>query len=166
SGPLLRWAAAAAALAVLAVGLDYTQLMTERGALSTQAEKIYSSAMPSGSGGAGRKIKMEMRLRELTGKADAASAGSAGSPLALLAALSRDVPKSLGVVVDQVEHSPPAAKVVGHATSFETVTKMQEALQKGGAFSRVEVKDVHASVTGGGVEFLLELSTTRTEGGA
>jgi len=165
-GPLLRWGAAAAALAVLAVGLDYAQLFTERSALSQSAEEIYTTAMPAGSGGVGRKLKMEMRLRELTGKAEAAATGSAGSPLALLAAISRDVPKSLDVVVDQVEHVPPAAKVVGHAASFETVTKMQEALQKGGAFSRVEVKDVHASVTGGGVEFLLELSTTPSGGGA
>ena len=166
TGPLLRWGAAAAALAVLAVGLDYVQLFAERGALAKRAEQIYASAMPAGSGGVGRKLKMEMRLRELTGKAEATATGSAGSPLALLAALSRDVPKNLGVVVDQVEHSPPAAKVTGHAASFETVTKMQEALQKGGAFSRVEVKDVHAAVTGGGVEFLLELATTRAEAGA
>lgn len=166
ASPLLRWGAAAAVLAILAVGIDYVQLFAERGTLAERAEKIYTSAMPSGSGGAGRKLKMEMRLRELTGKAESATSGAAGSPLALLAALSRDVPKNLGVVVDQVEHSPPAAKVTGHAASFETVSRMQEALQKSGAFSRVEVKDVHASVTGGGVEFLLELSTAKAEGGA
>lgn len=166
AAPLVRWAAAALALAVLAVGLDYIQLFAERRVLAGRAEQIYASAMPDGSGGAGRKIKMEMKVRELTGKADAASTGGAGSALAMLAALSRDVPKSLEVVVDQVEHTPPTAKVAGHAASFETVTKMQEALQKGGAFSRVEVKDVHAAVTGGGVEFLLELATAREEGGA
>jgi len=151
-------------LAILAVGIDYAQLFAERGTLAERAESIYESAMPTGSGGAGRKLKMQMRLSELTGKAEASIGGAAGSPLALLAALSRDVPKTLEVVVDQVEHSPPAAKVAGHAASFETVTRMQEALQKSGTFSRVEVKDVHASVTGGGVEFLLELSTA--EGGA
>lgn len=164
--PLLRWGAVAAGLAILAIGLDYVQLFTERNALAGRAETIYTSAMPSGSGGAGRKLKMEMRLRELTGKAELANTGGAGSPLALLAALSRDIPKSLDVVVDQVEHSPPTAKVLGHAFSFESVTKMQQALQKGGAFSRVEVKDVHAAVTGGGVEFLLDLSTVPSEEGA
>jgi hypothetical protein len=165
AAPLVRWGAAAIVLGVLAVGLDYVQLYAEQGTLAGRAEEIYTSAMPSGSGGAGRKIKMEMKLRELTGKADSPTGGS-GSPLALLAALSRDVPKQLDVVVDQVEHAPPSAKVVGHAGSFESVTKMQEALQKGGSFSSVEVKDVHASVSGGGVEFLLELKTSDAGTGA
>jgi hypothetical protein len=165
AAPLLRWAAAAAALAVIAVSIDYVQLFAERRELQGRAEQIYVSAMPSGSGGAGRKLKMEMRLRELSGKAEAPGA-SGGSPLALLAALSRDVPKNLDIVVDQVEHSPPSAKVTGHADSFEAVTRMQEALQKGGEFSRVDVKDVHAAVSGGGVEFLLELSMAAPAGGA
>ena len=165
--PLLRWAAAAAALALISVGLDYVELVSQHRALAGRAEEIYTSAMPSGSGGSGRKLKMDMRLRELSGKADAASArGAAGSPLALLTALSREVPKNLEVALEQVEHLPPAAKVSGHAASFETVTKMQEALQKSGAFARVEVKDVHAAVSGGGVEFLLELATPPAEGGA
>jgi hypothetical protein len=165
AAPLVRWGAAALLLGIVAVGIDYVQLYAERSSLAERAEQIYTSAMPSGSGGAGRKLKMEMKLRELTGKAES-QAGGAGSPLALLAALSRDVPKQLDVVVDQVEHSPPSAKVAGHAGSFEIVTKMQEELQKGGSFSSVEVKDVHASVAGGGVEFLLELKTADTGGGA
>lgn len=164
--PLIRWGAAALLLTVLAIGLDYAQLFAERGALAEKAEKIYASAIPAGSSGAGRKLKLEMKLRELTGKADAGGAGAGGSPLALLGALSRDVPKNLNVVLDQVDQAPPAAKVAGHADSFEAVTKMQEALTKAGAFSRVEVKDVHASVTGGGVEFLLELTTATDGGGA
>ncbi|HXC52658.1 MAG TPA: hypothetical protein VN634_17375 [Candidatus Limnocylindrales bacterium] len=166
AGPVLRWAAAAAILAVIAVGIDYVQLFAERRILAGRAEQIYASAMPSGSGGAGRKIKMEMRLRELSGKAETAGTGGGGSPLSLLAALSRDIPKSLDVVVDQVDHAPPSAKVAGHADSFEAVTKMQDALEKGGAFSRVEVKDVHAAVSGTGVEFLLELTTNTAEAGA
>jgi len=164
--PLLRWGAAALAMAVLAIGLDYVQLFAERRTLAGRAEQLYTSAMPSGSGGVGRKLKMEMRLRELSGKAEAAAGGGAGSPLALLAALSRDVPKSLDIVIDQVEHAPPSAKIAGHAASFEAVTKMQEALQKQGSFARVEVKDVHAAVTGGGVEFLLELTTSAAGAGA
>jgi hypothetical protein len=164
--PLLRWAAAALLLAVTAVGLDYTQLFVQRRALSQKAEEIYASAIPAGSGGVGRKLKLEMKLRELTGKAGPAQAGSGGSPLALLSALSRDVPKNLDVVLDQVDHLPPSAKVAGHADSFEAVTKMQEALSKAGGFSRVEVKDVHAAVTGGGVDFLLELTTAGSGGGA
>lgn len=164
--PLLRWGAAAIALAVLAVGLDYAQLFVQRRELAQKAEQVYTSAIPSGSGGSGRKLKLEMKLRELTGKADTSASGAAGSPLALMAALSRDVPKNLDVVLDQLDHVPPSAKVAGHADSFEAVTKMQEALVKAGGFSRVEVKDVHAAVTGGGVEFLLELTTAADGGGA
>ena len=113
--------------------------------------------MPSPSGGVGRKLKMEMRLGELGAKASGGQPGS--SPLALLAALSRDVPRGLDVVVDEVEQSPPAARVAGHAPSFESVTQLQESLRKGGSFARVEVKDVHAAVSGNGAEFQLELST-------
>lgn len=164
--PLLRWGAAALLLGVMTVGLDYVQLFTERSALSERAEKIYVSAIPSGSGGSGRKLKLEMKLRELSGKANAGGSAAGGSPLEMLAALSREVPKNLDVVLDQVDQVPPAAKVAGHADSFEAVTKMQEALSKAGAFSRVEVKDVHAAVTGGGVEFLLELTTAADGGGA
>jgi hypothetical protein len=164
--PLVRWGAAALALGVVAVGIDYVQLFAERRVLAGRAEQIYASAMPSPSGGIGRKLKMEMRLRELSGKAEAEGAGGAGSPLDLLAALSRDVPKTLDVTVDHVDHQPTLARVSGHAASFETVTKMQELLQKGGAFARVEVKDVHASVSGSGVDFLLELGTGAVEAGA
>ncbi len=165
AAPLVRWAALAATLAIVAVGIDYVQLFRERSLLAARAEQAYASAMPSGSGGAGRKLKMEMRLRELSGRAGSAT-GGAGSPLELLAALSREIPKNLEVVVDQVEHVPPAAKVTGHAETFETVTKMQEELRRGGSFSRVDVKDVHAAVTGGGVEFLLELETATPGAGA
>ena len=45
-------------------------------------------------------------------------------------------------------------------SSARTLGKMSESLEKGGEFSRVEVKDVHAAVSGGGVEFLLELQTS------
>ncbi|HEY2775669.1 MAG TPA: hypothetical protein VGK20_16630 [Candidatus Binatia bacterium] len=163
--PLVRWAAAALVLGIVAIGIDYVQLFAERRELAARAEQIYSAAMPSPSGGSARKLKMEMRLKELNAKAEAAAHGGAASPLTLLSALSRDVPKDLDVVVDSVDHAPAASKVTGHAGSFESVTKMQEALQKGGAFSRVEVKDVHAAVTGGGVDFLLELGSTAREGG-
>jgi hypothetical protein len=164
--PLMRWGVAALVLSVAAIGLDYTQLFVERRALSERAEQVYTSAIPSGSGGSGRKLKLEMKLRELTGKADTSPAGAAGSPLALMAALSRDVPKNLDIVLDQLDHVPPSAKVSGHAESFEAVTRMQEALTRAGGFSRVEVKDVHAAVTGGGVDFLLELTTAADGGGA
>lgn len=157
--PLARWAAAAAALGLLSIGLDYASLLSQRSALAAGAERIYASAMPSPSGGSGRRVKLEMRLSELSGRAAAsASAGAAGSPLALLAAVSRAIPRSLDVVVDQIDQSPASAKIAGHAAGFETVTKMQQALAKSGEFARVEVKDAHAAVTGGGVDFVLELS--------
>mgnify|MGYP003342519677 CR=1 FL=1 len=100
----------------------------------------------SASGGVGRKLKMEMRLGELGAKASGGQPG--GSPLALLAALSRDVPRGLDVVVDEVEQSPPVARVAGHAPSFESVTQLQESLRKGGSFARVDVKDVRVQPDG------------------
>lgn len=158
--PALRWAAVALLLGCVSVGLDYAQLFAERRVLAARADELYAAAMPDHSGGAGRRLKMEMRLRELTGRAEAAGTGGGGTTsLHLLSAISQAVPKNVDVQFDQFEHTPPAARVTGRAASFESVTKLQEALRRARDFATVEVKDVHAAVSGDGVEFVLALST-------
>jgi len=155
--PVLRWGAAALALLALSIGLDYFELISQRNAVADRAEEIYVTAMPSGSGGTGRKLKMEMRLNELTTRAGSIGTGASASPLQVMAVLSQSVPKSLAVELSQLELLPPNVKISGNAESFEAVTKLQEALRKSGSFNRVDVREVHAAVSGGGVDFLLDL---------
>ncbi len=158
--PALRWGAVAALLACVSIGIDYAQLLTQRSVLAARADQLYAAAMPDHSGGTARRLKMEMRLRELTGRAETAGTGGGGiTSLHLLATLSQAVPKNIDVELDQFEYTPPAAKVTGRSGSFESVTKLQEALRREGGFATVEVKDVHAAVSGGGVEFVLALTT-------
>ena len=158
--PALRWGMVALLLGCVSIGLDYAQLFAQRRVLSARADDLYAAAMPDHSGGTGRRLKMEMRLRELTARGEAAGAApGATTSLHLLAALSQAVPKNVDVQFDQFEHTPPAAKVMGRAPSFESVTKLQDALRRAKDFAAVEVKDVHAAVSGDGVEFVLALST-------
>ncbi|MBI5504896.1 MAG: PilN domain-containing protein [Deltaproteobacteria bacterium] len=158
--PALRWGVAALLLGCVSIGIDYAQLLARRTVLSERADQLYADAMPDHSGGTGRRLKMEMRLRELTGRAETAGGAVAGTTsLHLLASLSQAVPKNVEVELDQLEHAPPSVKVTGRAGSFESVTKLQEALRRDEAFATVEVKDVHAAVSGGGVEFVLALTT-------
>jgi len=158
--PAMRWGAVAVFLGCVSLGIDYAQLLSRRNVLAARADELYAAAMPDHGGGSGRRLKMEMRLRELTSRAETAGGGAAGmTSLHLLSALSQAVPKNVDVEFDQLEHSPPSVKVTGHAGSFESVTKLQEALHRDTGFVSVEVKDVHSAVSGGGVEFVLALTT-------
>ncbi|HYC57563.1 MAG TPA: hypothetical protein VEL28_21705 [Candidatus Binatia bacterium] len=162
--PVLRWGTAALALLLTSLGLDYYELISQRNALAERAEQIYVTAMPSGSDGSGRKLKMEMRLKELTTRAAGLGSGASASPLQVMAMLSQSVGKNLDVRLSQLELVAPVVKISGNTESFEAVTKLQDSLRDSGNFDRADVKDVHVAVNGGGVDFLLELGISDNPG--
>ncbi len=164
--PLGRWAAAAALLALIAAGADYARLSSQHGALEDRATAAFSSAMPTASLGPGKRLKLEMRLRELSGRDDATGSMAADSPLRVLAVMSKAVARNLDVEFSEFDHAPPKVRVAGRAASFESVTRLEEALRDSGHFAAVEVKDVHAAVGGEGVEFDIVLRLDGTGGRA
>lgn len=154
--PLLPWAAAALLLALSSVAVDYVGLMQARGRLEQQAERIYTSVMNKDSGGAGRRLKLEMRLSELGGARNTSGA-RVGSPLSSLTALSSALPAKLDIELEEFRQNIDGVKLRGRAASFETVTQVEEALRGESAFSDVEVRDVHAATSGEGVDFQIVL---------
>ncbi len=159
--PLAPWAAALALVLALGWGVETWRLFSARSELETQAENIYAGVMKEDSGGVGRRLRLEMRLSELSGRR-ADSAGGA-SPLAVLAALSDVVPDDLDVELDEYRHNPDSVKVRGRADSFETVTRVEEVLRGSRRFGDVEVRDVHATAAGDGVEFQMLLRPSSGE---
>lgn len=150
--PLALWAAAAALLALVGAGVDYARLSSRHAALDRRAEEVFQAAMPGAKGGPAKRLKLEMRLRELTG-AIAVGDDAGASPLLVLAAMSDAVPKSLDVTLEEYSQDGARVRVSGKAASFETVTRLEEKLRESGVFSTTEVRDVHAATSGDGVEF-------------
>ncbi len=156
--PLVPWAVAAAALALTAGLIDYARLSGHVGELDRRAAAIFREAVPGDRSDKARRLKMEMRLRELQGIAEGSgTATGSASPLAVLSAVSGAVPDDVAVELDTLQHAPPTVRMTGKGESFEAVTRLEEALSASGRFESVAVKDVHAAVNGAGVDFQVEL---------
>jgi hypothetical protein len=164
---LAPWAAVAVATFLAAYGLDVARLQRTTDRLEQRAEAIYRTAMPSGSGGVGRKTKLELRLSELERqRADAAGSRTHAGPLAVLLEMSRNVPADIEVEFDSYVYDAPNIRLSGQGASFETVTRLQQLLEARSAFSQVEVNDVHAAVAGSGVEFEMTIRLGDSAAGA
>lgn len=163
---LVPWAVTAAVLAFVASGVDYARLRAEQQALQTRADALVQRAIPGTTGGPGQRVKMEMRLGELLRQARQAGGGDHGSPLLLLATLSASLPTDLQVEFDGFFYDPPNVRMSGRAGSFEAVTKLQETLKGQAQFRSVEAKDVHAAVSGEGVDFQLSIALAQPGGSA
>jgi hypothetical protein len=151
---LLPWAALAAATFTLAGGLEYTRLWQASSQLEERAEAIYRTAMPSGSGGSGQKLKLELRLSELERlHGESASSRTHAGPLKVLLEMSRQVPRELEVEFDSYIYDAPSVRLSGRGASFEVITRLQQLFESRDNFASVEVNDVHSAVSGDGVEF-------------
>jgi type II secretory pathway component PulL len=148
------WALATVVLLLGAVTLDHVRLERRYAALEQRALALYRTAIPSGPAGPGLRLKMEMRATELE-RRRAEVAGSVGetNPLAVLAEMSETVPRDVAVEFDVFTFDPPHLRLRGHSANFESVTKLQELLRARDSFASVEVSDVHAAVSGEGVDF-------------
>jgi len=151
---LLPWALAAAATFSVAGGLEYARLARTANHLEAQAEAIYRTAIPSGSGGAAQKMKLELRLSELErARSESASSRTHAGPLAVLLQMSKQVPRELDVEFDSYIYDAPNVRLSGRGASFEAITRLQQLLEERESFASVEVSDVHSAVSGNGVEF-------------
>jgi len=155
---LAPWAGLALGLALTAGALDYARLHRSSAALEARAESIFREVMPPGSQGPGQLIKMQLRLRELEHRqGEIAGSGPASSPLAVLAEMSAALPVELGVEFDTYSYDPPMVRLHGQGNSFETVTRIQQALTASGRFGDISVSNVRSSVSGDSVEFELSV---------
>jgi hypothetical protein len=151
---LAPWAALAATTFALAGGLEYARLSEATTQLEKRAEAIYQSAIPSGSGGSGHKLKLELRLSELERlRGESASSRTHAGPLSVLLEMSKHVPRELEVEFDSYVYDAPSVRLSGHGASFEVITRLQQLLEARQHFDSVEVNDVHSAVSGDGVEF-------------
>ena len=161
--PLAPWAALVVILTASALVTDYSRLAARKHALEQRAETIFHRAMPGTPGGNGRKLKLEMRLKELQSQSRQTSgAASVASPLKVLASMSRTIPADLDVEFDAYSYDPPNIRLSGHGSSFETVTRVQKLLQARAEVATVEVQDVHAAVNGDGVDFQIHIGLARS----
>ncbi len=93
-----------------------------------------------------------------------AGAGFETSPLDALLALSRDLPRTFPVEMQNVTIDASGMKLSGKADSFATVDQMKKALSRDRIFGTVEV--IHAKASSGGkVSFQLNLTFRDAEAG-
>jgi len=155
---LAPWAVATAAALLVAGGLDYARLRQHTDQLEGHASSVFSSAMPGDADGPGLRIKMELRLAELERRqAELTGSGGYARPLAVLAEMSRSVPKQLAIEFDTYTYDPPSVRLRGHGASFEAVTRLQQVLEASRSFGDVSVSDVRSAATGDGVVFELSV---------
>lgn len=153
--PLLPWAAAFAAALALGWGVQTWRLWSAKAELDGKAEAVYQKVMGDPSGGIGRRLRMEMRLSEMTGRRIDDNSGT--SVLAALAALSDAVPDDLDVELDDFRQAGESIRIRGRSESFETVSRVEEAIRASNHFADVEVRDAHATAAGDGIEFQILL---------
>ncbi len=95
-------------------------------------------------------VKMDKRLQ-------LAGGGIESSPLEVLLAISRDLPRRLPVEMETLTFDAAGVKLNGETDSFASVDQMKNALRRDRKFGTVEV--VHAkAVSGGKVSFELNVS--------
>jgi hypothetical protein len=150
------WAAATLLLLGSAAAVDYGRLYRTASQLERTAERAYTTALPAGSGGTGRRTKIELRLRELETKlATASGAVRSDGPLGMLVTLSQAIPADLEVEFESYAYDPPNVRMRGRGSSFESVTKLQQVLRDSASYGSVDVGDVRSSASGTGVDFEL-----------
>jgi type II secretory pathway component PulL len=152
------WAAATGVLLALAAGLDTARLMRHAARQDRVAERIFSTAMPGVPGGGGLRMKLDLKLEELLRRqAELQGGTSADSALGILVAMSEAVPGDVEVEFESYAFDPPNVRLRGQASSFETVTRLQEILRTSTSYQNVDVSDVRSAASGEGVQFELTI---------
>ncbi len=155
---LAPWAAATGILLALAAGLDTARLMRHSARQERAAERVFATAMPGVPGGAGLRMKLDLKLEELVRRqAELQGGTSADSALGILVAMSEAVPGDVEVEFESYAFDPPNVRLRGQASSFETVTRLQEILRTSTSYQNVDVGDVRSAATGEGVQFELTI---------
>lgn len=154
SSAILAGAVALAAILNFALGIsvDLARVHKLNRAIAAAAAPALGPGAPDNAVEALRSaiVKMDKRLQ-------AAGGGIESSPLEVLLAISRDLPKRLPVEMENLTFDASGVKLNGEADSFAAVDRMKNALGRDRTFGSVEV--VHAKAIGGGkVSFELTLS--------
>ena len=152
------WAGATVALLGLAAGIDAARLVRDASRLDHAAERIFTTAMPGTPGGAGRRMKLELKLSELERRQTELAGGvQADSALGILVAMSESIPSDLEVEFESFAYDPPNVRLRGQGASFETVTRVQQLLRESTPYNNVDVGDVRSAASGAGVQFELTI---------
>ncbi len=155
---LAPWAGATVLLLLVALGIDAARLYRQSARYERAAERIFSTAMPGAPGGAGLRMKLDLKLEELLHRqAELQGGARADSALGILVAMSEAVPDDLEVEFESFAYDPPNARLRGQADAFETVTRLQEVLRSSTAYPNVDVGDVRSAASGEGVQFELSI---------
>jgi type II secretory pathway component PulL len=155
---LAPWAGATVLLLLLALGLDAARLLRQAARYERAAERIFSTAMPGAPGGAGLRMKLDLKLEELVHRQAELRGGTRrDSALGILVAMSEAVPADLEVEFESYAYDPPNVRMRGQASAFETVTRLQEVLRSSTPYQNVDVGDVRSAASGGGVQFELSI---------
>ena len=103
-------------------------------------------------------MKLELKLEELLRRqAELQGGTSADSALGILVAMSEAVPGDVEVEFESYAFDPPNVRLRGQASSFETVTRLQEILRTSTSYQNVDVGDVRSAASGEGVQFELTI---------
>ena len=152
------WAGAAILLLAIAAGIDAARLVRDVGRLEKAAERIFSTAMPGVPGGAGQRMKLDLKLAELERRQTELAGGvQADSALGILVSMSEAVPADLEVEFESYAYDPPNVRLRGQGDSFESVTRLQQLLRESTPYKNVDVGDVRSAASGEGVQFELTI---------
>ena len=89
---------------------------------------------------------------------------SGGAPLDVLLALSRAVPASLSIGIDELSIDDGGLKLAGKTDSFGAVDSLKRALARSDDFDAIEVTDAKGGATTGTVEFHLSATPIDNQG--
>jgi hypothetical protein len=148
-------AGAAVAAAVLHVALSMSVNARQLHLLNDQIAQVVAPALGDVDPATARRSlenkenDMTKRLRLLGG-----SLGH-GSPLDVMLALSRSIPQAIPIQADTLEVDENGVKLAGSADSFATIDQIKRALERGGAFSAIQVEHAGSGSDSNKVEFRL-----------
>jgi type II secretory pathway component PulL len=155
---LAPWAGATLLLLAIAGGIDAARLLRDVTRLEHAADRIFSTAMPGVPGGAGQRMKLDLKLAELERRQTELAGGvPADSALGILVSMSDAIPDDLEVEFESYAYDPPNVRLRGQGGSFESVTRLQQLLRESTPYKNIDVGDVRSAASGEGVQFELTI---------
>ncbi len=138
--------------------LNYSQKNRYADALQQEMVHIYRETFPNSPTIVDVPLQMRSSITELQKLGRLIGATATTSPLAVLAEISRLMPEDLEVDVNDFNYTPDAIRLEGFTTSFEAINRLAKSLGQSELFIDAQVADAKMSVTGGRVDFRINLS--------
>ncbi len=162
-------AAAVLVLMVLSLAgsayLNYASRAQRVESLQSEMVRAYKQTFPNSTAIVDIPLQLQGKVTELRKKLTLFGLDNQRTPLAALQQISAAMPADITVDIREFTYTEDGVRLEGQTSSFDAINRIAKSLEKGTAFTEIQISDAKMSLDGSRVDFRLNLTPAR-QGGA